>query len=131
TAGDRTISGVVDTNTIVITSAIATTNETFYLAETAELTAVFTNNTVVTAGYFQVLVPAIGTSATSADGIPDQAYFDFGASAPTVTCSSTGSHTTGTTTATAGQTGGILPAGYWHVYACPYTTGGTNGTITI
>lgn len=132
TSGARTIADIIDTNTIVINSAIATTNETFYLAETTALEVVFDTNTNITAGYFQVLVPAIGTSATSADGIPDQAYFDFGTSGPTVTCSRTGgSHTFGTSTATAGQTGGILPAGYWHVYTCPYTTGGTGGTITI
>ncbi len=127
TAGNRTVSDIVDTNTIVLNSAIATTDETFYLAETTELTAVFTTNTVVTAGYFQVLVPA--AASNNADGIPDQGYFDFG-TAPAVTCTSTGSHTVDTTTATAGQTGGILPTGTWHVYACPYTTGGS-GTVTI
>ena len=131
TSGARTIADVVDTNTIAIDSAIATTNETFYLAETSALEVVFDTNTDVTAGYFQVLVPATGTSATSADGIPDQAYFDFGTGSPTVSCEKTGSHTFGTPTASAGQTGGILPTGYWHVYTCPYTTGGTGGTITI
>jgi hypothetical protein len=128
TAGDRTITGITDANTISLDSAIATTDETFYLAETSSLTAVFTTNADITAGYFQVLVPAATSDFT--DGIPDPGYFDFG-SAPVVTCSSTGSHTPGVTTALAGQTGGILPSGTWHVYACPYTTGGTGGTITI
>ena len=134
TAGDRTITEIVDDNIISIDSAVATTDESFYLDETTDLTAVFNTNTTATAGYVQVLVPAASTN--NADGIPDQGYFDFGSgAAPTVTCAGSGgaSHTFGVGhgTATANQTGGDLPAGYWHVYQCEYTTGGTNGTITM
>lgn len=128
TSGSRTIQDIIDEDTITISSAIATTDETFYLSEVSSLTAVFTTNTVVTEGYFQVLVPA--ATSSNADGIPDQGFFDFGGSSPTVTCDTTGSHTIGVTSAQSNQSGSSLPSGTWNVYTCNYTTGGA-GTITI
>lgn len=130
TSGARTVQEIVDADTIVIDTAV-TAAETFYLAETSALTVEFDTNTVVTTGYFEVLVPA--AAANNADGVPDQGFFDYG-TAPTVGC--TGAvHSFGTGTGAAGQTGtspngAVLPGDnltdYWHVYTCPYTTGGVD-----
>lgn len=125
TSGSRTVQEIIDGDTIVL-SATVNNSETFYLASTSELVAEFTTASVLTAGYFQVLVPAATSNST--DGTPDQGYFDFSTGAD-VTCTGTG-YTWGTATDLGAQTGGILPAGTWHVYECPYTTGAA-GTITM
>jgi hypothetical protein len=125
TTGALTVEEIVDGDTIVL-SATVNNSETFYLASTSELVAEFTTASVITEGYFQVLVPAATSDST--DGTPDQGYFDFSTGAD-VACTGTG-YTWGTATDLGAQTGGILPAGTWHVYECPYTTGAA-GTIEM
>ncbi len=139
TDGDRTISEIVDLNTIIINSAIDTTDEAFYMSESGDLTAVFTPTTAVTGGddsRFELIIPADPDNDND-DGIPDQGYFDFSTTSPTVTCSGGGTgYTWGTGTANAGKTSDDegfenLPNGTWHVYRCPYTEAGDPQVITM
>jgi hypothetical protein len=157
-SGSRTIEQIVDANTIRIDASVLA-NETFYMAQTTDLTAEFTTNTYVAGtsvtpfdgGYFEVLVPAIGTAATSADDTPDQFFFDAGSTTPSsVSCSSTGAHTFDSTGTSFGDTGfreGDRGAGgadnplynqtngyqsdYWHAYRCSYTGGDASDTVTM
>lgn len=131
TAGTRTIQSIIDGDTIIINSAIATTDETFYLQETSNLVASFNTVTSVAGGAsnsrFELILPADPVN-NNADGVPDQGYFDFGLAAPTVACTGTG-YTFGTGTAASGKTNldvgyENLPSGEWHVYRCPYTVSG-------
>lgn len=125
TSGTRTVQEIVDGDTITL-DATVNNSENFYLASKSEIVAEFTKTSILTDGYFQVLIPG-GT--TSNNGEPEQGYFDFNNSAD-VSCATTGSHNFTAETATGAQTGGILPSGTWHVYQCTYTAG-TAGTITM
>jgi len=139
TAGTRTVRDIIDGETIIINATIATTDEKFYLRETTDLVATFNTVSAIagsTNTRFELILPA--ATSNYEDGVPDQGFFDFGTSAPTVSCAGTG-YTFGTGTATAGRTNSDtgfenLPAGTWHVYRCPYSASAappTTITMTI
>ncbi len=121
------LSGDTDTGDDVIATSSST------------LTVRFTTANAIANGRFRILVPALTSDTAAADGIPDGGYFDFGTSAPTVTCPTdlTGyDFVTGTATA---STITINGADY-HAYECAYSGAGasstafdgtTNGAITI
>ncbi len=100
------------------------------------VTVRFTTASAVANGAFQILVPAttLSGSGGQADGIADQDGFDFGTSAPTVTCpadvSSTYDFVTGTASASATTLAGVT----YHTYECRYSGAGAastafNGTV--
>jgi hypothetical protein len=123
---------VVDGNTIIVDDAAVSHPDTFFLAETSQLTANFKTRVAVDDGAFEVLVPA--AAANSSDGYPNQGFFDYGTAAPTVTCEADTHTITTPGSSSAGQTGAGYPSGTWHVYRCVYTGAGDNDdeiTITI
>lgn len=133
--------GTLNSYTVASTSTLSTFNITTALASgdteagddvissiSATQTVRFTTVNAIANGRFRVLVPALTSNAASADGIPDGGYFDFGASAPTVTCpadvSSTYDFVTGTATAST-----ITIAGNdYHSFECAYSGTGAVGT---
>lgn len=99
----------------------------------------FTTASAVTDGTFQILVPALTDDGASSDGIPDGGFFDYGDTAPTVTCPS---NLTGYTfgASTAAPSSVTLNGIDYHEFTCPYTGAGavstafdgtTNDAITI
>jgi hypothetical protein len=108
--------------------------------QSASLTVRFTTATAINNGRFRVLVPALASDLNSADGIPDSDLYDFGNSAPTVTCPSNADTSYDFVTGTATASAITLNAVDYHSYECAYSgTGGvgspfdgtTNDYITI
>jgi hypothetical protein len=96
-------------------------------SNSSSLTVRFTTANAIAGGRFRILVPSLTSDTAAADGIPDGGYFDFGASAPTVTCPTdiTGyDFVTGTATA---STITINTTDY-HAYECAYSGAGASGT---
>ncbi len=96
--------------------------------QSATLTVRFTTANAIANGRFRVLVPALTSDGPSADGIPDGGKWDFGTSAPTVTCPSNATATydfvTGAATASAVTVSGVD----YHSYECAYSGTGAIGT---
>jgi hypothetical protein len=114
------------------------TGDAVIATQSGSVTVKFTTATAIANGTFRILIPAHATAAS--DGIPDQDGFDFGTSAPTVTCptdiSSTYDFVTGTATASAFTLAGVN----YHSYECRYSgngaastafDGSSHGAITI
>lgn len=95
--------------------------------QSAVHTVRFTTANAVTDGSFRILVPSRANDAHAADGMPDADAFDFGNSAPTVTCPTnlTG-YTFGAATAVASTV--TISGQDYHAYTCPYTGAGAIGT---
>lgn len=94
--------------------------------QSATHTVRFTTASAIPNGAFRILVPASGTWVAN-DGLPDDDGFDFGNSAPTVTCPTDLSgydFVTGTATASAVT----LSGNDYHAYECAYSGSGGNGT---
>lgn len=109
------------------TTTAANTNVTvddFVIAsQSGTLTVRFKTASAQNNGKIRVLVPAAQT--TGADGIPDTNTFDYGSSAPSVTCpSNITNYTWGSGTASSMQN---IGGTYYHVFTCPYTGTGTAG----
>lgn len=144
--------GTLNSYTVASTSSLSTFTTTAVLASgdtdagddvistsSATHTVRFTTANAIANGRFRVLVPALTDNTAAADGIPDGGNFDFGTSAPTVTCPNdiTGyDFVTGTATASTITLNGAD----YHSYECAYSgaggvgtafTGGGNGTIAI
>ncbi|NCO12621.1 hypothetical protein GW926_03750 [Candidatus Pacearchaeota archaeon] len=114
-------------------------NDDVISTQSAALTVRFTTATAINNGRFRILVPALASNTDSADGIPDSDLYDFGSSAPTVTCPTDISgydFVAGTATASAITISSVD----YHSYECAYSgTGGvgsafdgtTNAYITI
>lgn len=113
-------SGLLNGNADTDDSVIATQSSTLYVE--------FQTVSIVPNGAFQVLVPA--RSAGAADGLPDGGYFDFGTSAPSITCpSDVNGYNFGVgpvSTATASAV--TINSQAYHAYTCYY--GGTPTTAT-
>lgn len=95
--------------------------------QSATQTVRFTTANAIPNGYFRILVPSVSSDLDAADGIPDLGNFDFGNSAPTVTCPSDISgydFVTGTATASAITVG----SQEYHSYECAYSGNGAIGT---
>ena len=114
-------------------------NDDVISTQSATHTVRFTTANAVANGRFRILVPSESSDADSSDGLPDAGQFDFGNSAPTVTCPSDISNynfVTGTATASAITIG----AQQYHSYECAYSgagaigspfDGSTNDAVTI
>jgi hypothetical protein len=102
-------------------------NDDVISTQSATHTVRFTTATAIANGRFRILVPALSSDTDAADGIPDQDRFDFGNSAPTVTCPTDISgydFVTGTATASAITVNSVD----YHSYECAYS--GTGGVST-
>ncbi len=107
--------------------------------QAANLNVRFQTVSAILDGTFRVLVPAGGGGTASTDGVPDGGAFDYGTSAPTVTCPT---NITGYTFAAGASTANDVSINgvSYHSYSCDYTgngavgtafDGGANGMITI
>lgn len=94
--------------------------------QSATLTVRFTSASAVNGGKFRVLVPAETTNTTAADGIPDAGKWDYGTTAPTVTCPTGPNYTFGSVVQSASSV--TLNGQDYHSFVCPYTGTGTAGT---
>jgi hypothetical protein len=140
--------GIMGTYTVASTSSLSTFNIAPVLAagdadagddvistSAANLTVRFTTANAIQNGRFRVLLPALTSATAQDDGIPDSGAFDFGTSAPVVTCptdvGATYDFTTGTATAGAVTIGTQT----YHAYECAYSGTGAIGsafsTMTI
>ncbi len=143
TLNSYTVASTSSESTINLTSALATgdadAGDDVIATNSATLTVRFTTASAVNDGTFKILVPAESDDATAADGIPDGGFWDFGSTAPTVTCPTdlTG-YTFGSSTAVASSE--TINGVDYHVFTCPYTgtgavstafDGTTNDAITI
>ena len=143
TMSNYTITNVNSSSLVNITPVLgsgdADTGDDVIATQSASHTVRFTTANAIADGGFRILVPAHTTDADADDGLPDQGYFDFGTSAPTVTCPSDISgydFVSGTATASAVT----LAGSKYHVYECLYSGNGalstafdgtTNDAITI
>ncbi len=122
------VTSIIDTDTIALDTGLSAgdhlEDRDVIATQSAELTSTFTPVSLITNGYFRVLVPA--AASDSDDDIPDQDYWDFGSTAPTVVCSGGGIGSYDASTAQAGQS---VAGGNYHVFTCPYT--GTNSTAGV
>ena len=122
-----TINEVTDADTVglnstpTLTSMTSAAGRDVISTQSASLTVRFTPVSTTNGGSFRVLVPA--ASSGNADGKPDQGYWDYGTTNPTVTCAQTGT-TFGASTASSGQS---VAGGTYHAYGCPWSTS-TNST---
>lgn len=122
-----TSSNAIISLTSVLASGDADAGDSVIASTSADLTVRFTTATAINNGKFRILVPSLSSDTAAADGIPDAGYFDFGASAPTVTCPTDGgNYTFGSATAVASSV--TINNVDYHAYTCPYTGNGGVGT---
>jgi hypothetical protein len=136
--------GSLASHTVASTSSLSTFTTTTALAsgdtdvgddvissQSAALTVRFTTATAVANGRFRVLVPALANDGAAADGIPDGGQFDFGTSAPTVTCPSTATTVYDFVTGTATASTITFNGADYHSFECAYSgTGGVGTAFT-
>ncbi len=115
------------------------TGDDVIASNSSSLTVRFTTANAIDNGRFRILVPSLTADGPAADGIPDGGQFDFGTSAPTVTCPGDISgydFVTGVATASSIT----INNSDYHVYECAYSGAGgaatvfdgtSNGAITI
>jgi hypothetical protein len=127
------------TTSTALAAGDADLNDDVISTQSATHTVRFTTATAIANGRFRILVPSLANNTNAADGIPDGDFFDFGASAPTVTCPTdlTGyDFVSGTASASAITLNGTD----YHAYECAYSgtgavstafNGSTNDAITI
>ncbi|MCA9369053.1 hypothetical protein KC721_02040 [Candidatus Woesebacteria bacterium] len=131
TLTNYTITNVVSNAVVNITPVLETgdadTGDTVISTQSATHTIRFTTSNAIANGGFRILVPAHDTATDANDGLPDQGFFDFGTSAPTVTCPTDLAgydFVAGTATPSAITLGGLD----YHSYECRYSGVGAIGT---
>ncbi len=101
-------------------------------SQSASLTVRLTTISALTAGSFRILVPAIGATAASHDGIPDSGGFEFGNTDGTpasIACPVTASYGTFTPTSTNAESASVTIDGVsYHSFVCAYSGAGAIGT---
>lgn len=130
--GSYTVTDVVDNSTLNVTPVLASgdsdTGDDVIASSSATLSVRLTTTNAIGNGAFRILIPADPTAAAANDGIPDTGAFDFGTSAPTVTCPTDipGEYdfVSGTATASAVTIGSTD----YHSYECRYSGPGAIGT---
>lgn len=133
TMGLHTVTDTTAEDSFTIDSVLAAGNadlgDDVISSQSSLLTVRFTTANAIEGGRFRVLVPAHDNDTTASDGIPDEGYFDFGSTAPTVTCPGNESNytfVTGTATASAITIGGTD----YHSFECAYSgTGGVGSAF--
>ena len=125
--------------TPVLLSGDAESGDSIISTQSGILTARLTTKSAINNGRFRILVPALPDDTDSSDGLPDEGFFDFSASTPSVTCPADidgYDFVAGTATASA-VTIGVLQ---YHSFECAYSglgaidspfDGTTNGSIGI
>lgn len=125
-----------DENKIYLSGALASgqteSGDDVISTQSAQLTVKLTTVNAVANGRFRVLVPALANNGASSDGIPDGGYYDFGTTAPPITCpadiGSTYDFVAGVASVSAVTLTGTL-AGDYHTFECAYSGAGGTGTV--
>lgn len=132
-------SGVLNNYSVASTSSLSTFTITSGLAsgdtesgddvistQSGSLYVRFTTANAIADGEFRVLVPAVDNTSAAADGIPDGGFWDFGTTAPVVTCP--GNETNYTfSSGTANASSVLIDGQYYHSFGCAYTGAGGVG----
>lgn len=114
--------------TPVLASGDADSADDVVSTQSATLTVRFTTANAIANGRFRILVPAVTADGPSADGIPDGGKWDFGTSAPTVTCPSDVSSTYDFVAGTATASTITVSSVDYHSFECAYSGTGAIGT---
>lgn len=119
-----------DNSQIYLTAALAdtTAGHDVIASTSATHTVRFTTVSALANGRFRVLVPAETDNASAADGLPDAGYFDFGSSAPTVTCPASIAGVYDFVSGAATASAITLDGHDYHAYECAYSGTGATGT---
>ncbi|MEX0896124.1 MAG: hypothetical protein WDZ94_04300 [Patescibacteria group bacterium] len=131
--GSYTVSDTIDESNFTIGSVLgsghADSGDDVISSQSADLTVRFTTANAIQNGRFRVLVPAHDDDDTSSDGIPDEEFFDFSSSTPTVTCPGDETNydfVAGTATASAIT----IDSTDYHSFECAYSgTGGVSSAF--
>lgn len=130
--GTYTVTEIVDNSTLNVTPVLlagdADLNDDVVASTSATLTVRLTTANAIANGAFRILVPADSSDAAAADGIPDATGFDFGTSAPTVTCPTSAPATYLFSTSSATASAVTISGTKYHSYECRYYGTGAIGT---
>lgn len=129
--GSYTVASTSSLSTIYLKSALgvghADEDDDVIASTSATQTVRFTTASALSEGRFRVLFPSLSDDNAAADGIPDGGYYDFGTSAPTVTCPTDISNydfVSGTATASTIT----IDSTDYHSFECAYSGTGAVGT---
>ncbi|HEX7017745.1 MAG TPA: hypothetical protein VF209_02460 [Patescibacteria group bacterium] len=131
--GSYTVASTSSLSTFTISSALAAgdidAGDDVISTQSADHTVRFSTANAIANGRFRILVPALEDDGAAADGIPDGGFFDFGTSAPTVTCPDDVNgddydFVAGVATASAITIDGTS----YHAFECAYSGAGAVGT---
>lgn len=126
-----TSSNAVFTTTAALAAGDADSADDVISSQSATHTVRFTTVSAISNGRFRILVPALTNDGAAADGIPDGGFFDFGTSAPTVTCPTdvgSGPATYDFVAGTATASTITIGSTDYHSYECAYSGVGAVGT---
>ncbi len=130
--GAYTVASTSSLSTFSITTALASgdadSGDDVIATSSANLSVRFTTANAIANGRFRVLVPSLSDNTAAADGIPDGGYFDFGTTAPTVTCPTPATTTYDFVAGAATASAITVGATEYHVFECAYS--GTGGVTT-
>lgn len=130
--GSYTVASTSSNSTFTITAGLSSGDadaaDDVISTQSATHTVRFTTANAVANGRFRILVPALADDGASSDGIADGGYFDFGTSAPTVTCPSNATTTYDFVTGTATASTITIDGNDYHAFECAYSGTGAVGT---
>lgn len=131
--GSYTVASTSSLSTFTTTAGLASgdadSGDDVIASSSATHTLRFTTANAIANGRFRILVPALTDNGAAADGIPDGGYFDFGTSAPTVTCPTDIGATYDFVTGTATASSVTIGSTDYHAYECAYSGAGAVGTV--
>ena len=131
--GSYTVTEVVDNANVsvnpVLLAGDTDVGDVVIATSSSSLTIRLTTSNAVANGAFRFLIPAGTTPTGFADGIPDDGAFDFGTSAPTVTCPTNIAGFYDFVSGTASASSVLIGSTYHHSYECAYSGPGAIGTV--
>lgn len=129
---DYTVTSVISASTFNVTPVLAAgdsdDDDVVISTQSATQTVRFTTANAIANGRFRILIPSDANDADASDGIPDRGNFDFGNSAPTVTCPSNADAVYDFVTGTATASAITIGSQEYHSYECAYSGTGAIGT---
>ncbi len=130
---DYEVASTSSLSTFTLTTALAAgdadAGDDVISTQSATHTVRLTTANAIPNGSFRILVPAETDNDTAADGIPDGGKFDYGDSAPTVTCPSNATATYDFTGGDSAAASSVTVDGVdYHAFSCAYTGTGAVGT---
>jgi len=137
-----TITSVDSASTVNVSPVLEATDanagDIVISTQSATHTVRFTTANAIANGSIRVLVPAVSDNANAQDGLPDSGNFDFGNTAPTVTCpaditgydfiDSNSPTTPSINDGTSSPSSVTIDGQDYHAFECEYTGAGAIGT---